>query len=349
MPAVSVSELAQKIGGTVVGDGLHMIHSCNSLMEAGPEQVSLLHNARYAKELDTTRAGCVILAPGAAAQAKRAAGLPPLTVIEAKNTYYAWQQAMVLLHGHRTHEPVGVSPLACVDKSAILGKNVHIHPYAVVGPRVSIGDNTHVYPQVTLMHDVSIGSDTVLYPGVTVYERCTIGNRCLINAGTVIGSDGTSFAQANGVHHKMPQSGVAVIEDDVEIGSNSVIERAALKTTTIGRGTKIGNCVVIGHNCQIGPGNMLISQVGMAGSTTTGKYVVMGGQVAVNGHLNIPDFVKIGAQAGVMTDPEPNSEILGSPAIDAQQMKRMLIHQMNLPDIVKRLKALEKKLASEKA
>jgi UDP-3-O-[3-hydroxymyristoyl] glucosamine N-acyltransferase len=142
----------------------------------------------------------------------------------------------------------------------------------------------------------------------------------------------------------MPQSGIVVVEDDVEIGCNSIVERGALKTTTVGRGTKIGNCVVIGHNCQIGPGNMIISQVGMAGSTTTGKYVVMAGQVGVNGHLNIPDFVKIGAQAGVLVDPEPNSEILGTPAMDAQTMKRIVIHQLNLPELSKRVKALEKKL-----
>jgi len=207
-----------------------------------------------------------------------------------------------------------------------------------------VGDNTHIYPHVTLMKDVRVGHDTVLYPSVTVYEACVIGNRCLINAGTVIGSDGFSYAQAGGVHHKMPQTGNVVIEDDVEIAANSIVERAALKSTVVGKGTKIGNVVVVGHNCNIGPGNMLISQVGIAGSTNTGKYVVMAGQVGVNGHLDIPDNVRIAAQSGVVSNPEPNAELLGSPAMEGSHAKRVYLNFMRLPELAKRVKELENAL-----
>lgn len=344
MASATVSELAAEVGGTVIGDGNRIVNGCNTLKEATPDQISLLHQPKYAPELETTRAGCVVLAPGAITTLKRAEGLAPVTVIEAKNTYFAWQKIMVRLHGHRQHPPVGISPLASIDPTAKLGKNVHIHPFAVIGENVTVGDNVHIFPHVTLMRDVRIGDDTVLYPSVTVYERCEIGKRCLINAGTVIGSDGFSYAQAGGIHHKMPQTGNVRIEDDVEIGCNSTVERAALKTTIVGAGTKIGNCVVVGHNCRIGVGNLLISQVGIAGSTNTGKYVVMAGQAGVTGHLDIPDFVQIGAQAGVLNNPEPNTEILGTPAMEANTAKRIILHTIHLPDLNKRVKDLEKRL-----
>jgi UDP-3-O-[3-hydroxymyristoyl] glucosamine N-acyltransferase len=345
MPSFSVSELAQAIGGTVAGDGSQMVNSCNTLMDAGPDQVSLLHNAKYAKELETTRAAAIIVAPGGVPAFTRAPGMPPLTFIEAKNMYFAWQQAMVRLMGYRRHPQVGISPLASIHPSARIGKNANIHAFAVIGEEVTIGDDCNIYPHVTLMAGVRIGNGSTLFPSVTVYEGCAVGDRCEINAGTVIGSDGFSYAQAQGIHHKMPQTGNVVIEDDVEIGSNTIVERAALKSTRISRGSKVGNVVVVGHNCQIGPGNLLISQVGMAGSTNTGKYVVMAGQVGINGHLDIPDFVKIGAQAGVMTNPEPNTEIVGSPAIEATRAKRVMLHFLKLPELAGRVKELERRAA----
>lgn len=352
MPSLSVAELAKAIGGTVTGDlagSSRLVTACNTLMEATEHQVSLLHMAKYAKELETTRAACVIIAPGGAANVKRPEGLPPLTLIEAPNTYFAWQKTMLLLHGYHQHASIpggggGISPQAVIHPTARLGKNVQIAPFAVIGENVEIGDNCYLYPHVTLMENVRIGADTVLYPNVTVYWNCTVGSRCLINAGTVIGSDGFSYAQADGIHHKMPQTGNVKIEDDVEIGSNSIVERAALKTTVVGRGSKIGNCVIVGHNCTIGPGNLLVSQVGIAGSTNTGKYVVMAGQVGVNGHLDIPDFVKIGAQAGVMYNPDPKTEIVGTPAMEAHQAKRMVLQMMKLPELAKRVKDLERRL-----
>jgi UDP-3-O-[3-hydroxymyristoyl] glucosamine N-acyltransferase len=196
------------------------------------------------------------------------------------------------------------------------------------------------------MHDVTIGADSVLYPSVTVYEQCNIGNRCILHAGAVVGSDGYGFATHNGIHHKIPQTGNVVIEDDVEIGGNTVIERAVLESTTIGKGSKLGNCVIIGHNCEIGPGNLLVSQVGIAGSTTTGKYVVMAGQVGVAGHLHIPDMIRVAAQSGIMMDPEkPGIEIGGTPAMEVSHARRVYLQFTQLPELVKRVKDLEKQLA----
>ena len=351
MDGITVAELAKLVGGVVAGDGARVVDSCNTLMDAGPGQVSLLHNAKYARELETTRAGCVMVSPGVLGKVKRAKGLPALTGIESGNPYFAWQKTMVKLHGERVYPQVtgGISEKASVHPTAKIGAGAQVHEFAVIGEGAVIGENVTLYPHATVMRGTKIGRHSVLFPGVTIYEDCIVGERCLINAGTVIGSDGFSYAQDGGVHHKIPQTGNAVIEDDVEIGCNSIVERAALKSTIIGRGTKIGNGVVVGHNCVIGQGNLLVSQVGMAGSTSTGKYVVMAGQVGVNGHLEIPDFVRIGGQAGVMTSPEPDTEIVGSPAMEAGHAKRVYLQFMNLPDLAKRVKDLEKKIEAMKA
>lgn len=347
MPSITIADLAAAVGGTLSpgADGTRTVSSCATLKEAGPEQVSLFHIAKYASELETTRAGAVIVAPGSAAGVKRAEGLPPLVLIEAKNTYYAWQQAMARLMGQREHPHVGVSPLASVHPSAKIAATASVHAYAVIGENVTLGENVTVLPHVTIMHGCTIGDGTVLYPGVICYEQVTVGKRCLINAGTCLGSDGFAYAQNNGVHYKMPQRGTLILEDDVEIGVNSIIERGALNPTVIERGTKIGAVCVIGHNCRIGPGNLIISATCIAGSTSTGKYVVTAGQVGIAGHLEIPDFVRIGAQAGVMNNPEPNTEIVGTPAIEATRMKRITLGMFQLPELVKRVRELEKQVA----
>jgi UDP-3-O-[3-hydroxymyristoyl] glucosamine N-acyltransferase len=345
MPSITAGELAAFLDCPLTGDAARVIDSCNTLAEARENQASLFHVSKYAKELENTRAGVVILPPGAAAHVTRAAGLPPLTYIEAKNTYYAWTQTLVKLMGHRRHPQVGISPLASIHPSARIGANVNIHPFVVIGENAVIGNGVNLFPQVTILHDVTIGDDTTLYPGVTVYERSVIGKRCLINAGCVIGSDGVAYAMHNGVHHKVPQSGIAVIEDDVDIAPNTIVERGVLNPTVVGRGTKMGALNVIGHNCVIGPGNMIISQVGIAGSSTTGKYVVLAGQVGITGHVTIPDFVQVGAQTGVLYDPEPDAKrLLGTPAMDESRAKRVYISFMKLPELVTRVQELEKKL-----
>jgi UDP-3-O-[3-hydroxymyristoyl] glucosamine N-acyltransferase len=341
---MTVDELALAVGGTVIGDGARTLASCATLAHAAPNQVSFLHNAKYHKQLETTKAGCVILAAGATKTIRRAEGLEPLTAIEVKDPYYAWQQTVVRLHGHRQHPTVGISPLAAIHPSAKIGPGANIHPFVTIGENVSIGDNANLYPHVSIMKNTTLGNDCILYANVTIYDDCKIGNRCILHAGSVIGSDGYGYATHQGVHHKIPQTGNVLLEDDVEIGGNSVVERAVLESTTIGRGTKIGNGVVVGHNSTIGPGNLLVSQVGIAGSTSTGKYVAMGGQAGVAGHVHIPDLVRISAQAGVFMEPEPGSEVGGTPAMEASHARRVYIQLANLPDLVKRVKELEKQL-----
>jgi len=342
---ITLTELAKILKGALIGDGSRLVDSCNTLAHATASQVSFLHMPKYAKQVETTHAAAVILAPGEIKTIHRDPALPPLAVIEVKNTKFGWQQAIVALHGYRRHPAVGISDKAVIDPSARIGKNVNIHPFVTIAANCEIGDNVNLYPGVSLMAGAKVGDDSILYAHVTIYDDCLIGKRCILHAGAAIGTDGYGFATEAGIHHKIPQTGIVRVLDDVEIGGNSVVERAVLEETTIGQGTKIGNCVVIGHNCTIGPHNLLVSQVGIAGTTTTGKYVAMGGQAGVAQHLHIPDMVKVAAQSGVMTNPEPNSEVGGTPAMEGNLARRVYLQMFNLPELAKRVKELERQVA----
>lgn len=350
MPAsrgMSAAELAGIIEGTVEGDPGLMVQSCAPLEDATAEQVSFLSNQKYARDLNTTKAGVVILSASVKAGVKREEGLPPLTTIVAKDPYFAWQKAVVALHGYRVHEQVseGVSPLARVHASARIGAGAQVHAFASIGENVRIGAGATIYPHVAVMKDVVIGEQVTLYPNVTIYDGCVLGNRVTIHSGSVVGSDGYGYATAQGAHHKIPHIGNVVIGDDVEIGANTVIERAVTKSTVIGKGSKLGNTVVIGHNVEVGEYNLLVSQVGIAGSTTTGKYVVMAGQVGVAGHLSIADMTRIAAQSGVMQDiTTPNMDHGGSPAMEAKHARRVYLQFVQLPELAKRVSELEKML-----
>ncbi len=340
MAELTVSELAALVGGSVVGDGSRKLSGVATLIEATAEHLSFLHNKKYVDQLSTTRAGCVVVTPGSTKAVPRDASVGPLTAIEHADPYFAYQQASVKLNGFRQHSDFRNQPN--IHPSVKIGRNVNIHPSAYVGENVVIGDNVTIYPHVTIMADAKIGNDVIIYPNVTVYDACTLGNRVIVHAGTVVGSDGYGYATHQGVHHKIPQIGIVEIQDDVEIGGNTVIERAALSKTIIGRGTKIGNLVVVGHNCHIGNGNLLVSQVGIAGSTTTGNYVVMAGQVGVAGHLKIADLVRIGAQSGVMADIEEKGDYVGTPAMPEQHARRVYLNFTQLPELSKRVKEVER-------
>lgn len=313
-----LDELAKQIGGEVVGDGSLDITSVATLDEAQAGQISFFSNHRYAEQVKTTKASAVILAPNQRAE--------HVALVRAKDPYLAFQKVLVLLHGQRKHPHQGIHPRALVDPAATIGENTVIYPGAYVGPRAKVG------------------RDCILYPNVTIYDDCILGDRVIIHSGTAIGSDGFGYATSAGVHHKIPQAGHVVIEDDVEIGSNCNIARAALGATRIGAGTKIDGLVMVGHGAEIGRGCLLVAQVGISGSTNVGNYVVMGGQVGVAGHLTIGDQVQVGAQSGVMTDLEPKTIHIGSPAMPAQHARRVYSLLQKFPEVVDRIRELEKQV-----
>jgi UDP-3-O-[3-hydroxymyristoyl] glucosamine N-acyltransferase len=315
-----LDELAKEIGAELVGDGSVEVSSVSTLEDAQAGQVSFLSNARYAKLLDTTKASAVIVAPKT-----RAAG-PGVAMLRAADPYFAFQKAMVKLHGHRKHPFNGVHPQAFVDPTATIGEGTTIYAGAFVGP------------------GAKIGRDCILYPNVAVYDGCVLGDRVILQANVIIGADGYGYATNGGVHHKIPQAGNVIIEDDVEIGANSCVDRAALGSTLVGKGTKIDDLVMIGHSVKIGPGCLIVAQVGIAGSCEIGKYVVMAGQVGVAGHLNIGDKVTIGAKSGVISDIPEGQTVLGMPAMPARHSRRVYSIFTQLPELLERIKTLEQQV-----
>jgi UDP-3-O-[3-hydroxymyristoyl] glucosamine N-acyltransferase len=319
-----LDELSRQIEAELSGDGAVEVSSVATLAEAGAGQVSFIANPRYTEHFATTQASAVIVpAKG------KAPGDGRIPLLKSQDPYYSLSRALVVLHGHRKHPHAGVHPKAHIEPTAGVGENTVIYPGCYIGPRVNIG------------------RDCVIYPNVSIYEDCVLHDRVIVHAGTIIGSDGFGYATHNGVHHKIPQIGNVVIEDDVEIGGNCTIARGALESTRIGAGTKIDGLVMIGHGVQVGRGCILVAQVGISGSTTLGNYVVLAGQVGVAGHLTIGDQARVGAQAGVMIDVEEKADMHGSPAMPAQQARRVYSLFTKLPELAERIKQVEEQLKAK--
>jgi len=332
----TLSEIAAYVGGRVCGDPNIRIRAVATLRHAGPGDISFLASRKYDKQLESTKASAVIIGqerPGAAI---------PLIVVQ--DPYFAFTRALVLLYGHRRHKEVGISPRAAIAADARLGKNCHIHDFVTVSEDVQIGDGCILYPCVYVGPGVRIGNGSILYSNVAIYDGCRIGNRVIINANATVGVDGFGYATHEGVHHKIPQIGRAILEDDVEIGSSCSIERGTLEDTVIGQGSKLGDLVTIGHGTRLGPHCLLVAQVGIAGSTTIGHHCTIGGQVGVVGHITIGNNVTIGAQAGVINSIPDGETVLGAPAIDAGQARRAYTMLPYLPQMRQDIRALQSQL-----
>jgi len=333
MQTRTLNELAEYVGGRVVGDPNVLISSASTLGRAREGDISFLVNRKYQKQLRTTKASAVIVGKETTEAAV------PLLIAE--DPYYAFMQIMVLLHGHRKHKKVGISPRASISDTAKIGMDCHIHDFAVVADEAKIGDGCIVYPGAHIGQGVQIGNDSIIYPNVTIYDGCKIGNRVIINANSTIGEDGFGYASYKGVHHKIPQIGTVVVEDDVEIGACCGIERGTLGDTVIGQGSKLGDLVTIGHGTKVGAHSLLVAQVGIAGSTTLGHHCVVGGQVGIVGHINIGNNVTIAAQAGVVNNISDGQVVLGAPAIEASQGKRAYSMIQYLPEMRQSIRNLQ--------
>ena len=333
MVTKTLGELAQYVDGRVLGDANVKISSAATLGRAGAGDISFLSNEKYEKQLLTTKASAVIVGKDTVA-----AGAVPLLVAE--DPYYAFMQIMVLLHGHRKHKKVGISPRAIISDSAKVGAGCQIHDFVTVSDGAKIGDGCVIYPCTFIGENVQVGNDCILYPNVVIYEGCKIGSRVIINSNATIGEDGFGFATHNGVHHKIPQIGSVIIEDDVEIGACCGIERGTLNDTIIGQGSKLGDLIAIGHGTKVGAHCLLVAQVGIAGSTTMGHHCIVGGQAGIVGHITIGNHVAIGAQAGVINNVSDGKIILGAPAIDANQGKRAYGMIQYLPEMKQAIRDL---------
>jgi len=328
--------LAERLGCSLRGDGETEVRRVAGIEGAGPGDLTFVANSRYLARLATTRASAVIVAPGVET------ALPSLL---SENPYLAFARAVGLLHPQPKPEP-GVHPSAQVHASARLGEGVHVGALAVVGADVTLGARSALHPHVVLYPGVEIGEDCVLHSGVQVRDRCRLGRRVVVQNGSVIGGDGFGFARgADGRYEKIPQVGIVVVEDDVEIGALVAIDRAALGETRIGRGAKIDNLVQIGHSVTIGEDTVLAGQVGVAGSTRIGRGVTLAGQVGVAGHLTIGDGVVATAQSGIPSSVAAGAIVSGYPAVDNRSWLKASAVFPRLPELQKRVRELERRLA----
>ncbi len=339
-PSLTVTELAAFLGGVVQGDGNTVISGLGALETAGPAELTFLANPRYAAKVAETSAGAVLMAPGGERYGR--------TAIEVANPYLGFAKLLTLFYTE-PRDPVGVLPAAVVSDSATIGEGTSVYPGAVIGRNVAIGARTTVYPGAVLYDNVSIGEDCIIHANAVIREHCRIGNRCIIQPGAVIGSDGFGYAPDGSGYYRIPQIGIVLLEDDVEIGANTCIDRAAIDVTRISRGTKLDNLVQIAHNCQIGEDCMIVSQVGISGSAKIGNHVTLAGQVGVAGHLTIGDNVLVGAQSGVPSSLPANAAYSGTPTMPHKEWLKSAMVVPRLPEMKKTVSALEKRIVELEA
>lgn len=313
MPAVTIGEIVEFVGGQNTGDPSRKVNSVAALAKADGEQLSFLSNRKYAAQLAQTKAGAILVPKNLEGEDDR--------WIRVDDPYFALAQIMTRWFSARPM-PKGVSAKASIASTAKLGANVGVGDFVTIAEKVVIGDNVTIFQGVSIEAGSHIGDDCIIYPNVVIYDGMCIGRRCIIHAGVVIGSDGYGFAMHNGKHHKIPQIGIVRIEDDVEIGAGTTIDRAALGETVIGEGTKIDNLVQIGHNVKIGKHCLLVSQVGIAGSTELGDYVSVAGQSGFSGHLKIGHRVQVAAKSAVLEDVPDDTKVMGSPALPFNEFAR---------------------------
>ena len=335
-----LAEVARWVGGTVVGDPETRITALSGIREAGRGHLTFIANSKYLPLLESTRASAVLTS--------REIRSAPLPIIQTEDPSLAFSKLASLVNPETERHPRGVSSKAVIGKRVRLGKGVGIQPFVIIEDGAEIGDRTVIYAGCTVGRSARIGNDCLIYPNVSIREKVEIGHRVIVHSGTVIGSDGFGFATVQGIHHKIPQIGTVLVEDDVEIGANVTIDRARFGKTVIGKGTKVDNLVQIAHNVVIGPNCILVAQAGISGSTTLGKNVVLAGQVGVAGHIHIGDNVMVGAQSGVTKSVPAGSRVWGLPARPIARVKRINAVLQRLPELYQKVEELEKLLKAKK-
>lgn len=335
----TAEQIAHALGGVVEGNASAIVSGFANIEEARAGQLTFLSNPKYEPHLYTTGASIVLVNSDLCLRESVST-----TLIRVPNAYAALAQLMQIVDQETRPRYSGIDPRGIVQEGVTLGKDVYVGAGAVIEAGAVVGDGVQIYPNSYVGQGSEIGEGTIIYPNVTIYHGITIGKRCIIHAGAVIGADGFGFAPKLDGYHKIPQLGNVIIEDDVEIGANTCIDRATLSSTIIRRGAKLDNLVQVAHNCQVGEHTVMAAQGGMAGSASIGSWCQTGGQVGIAGHLKIGDRVQLGGQTGVIGNLKSDQQLLGSPAMDARQAMRIYATMGKLPDMYKQIALLEKEI-----
>lgn len=339
----TAEQIATVLKGTIEGDPSVRVSNFSRIEDGKPGTLTFLANPKYTHYIYTTQASIVLVnndfVPEQPIQA---------TLVRCANAYAALAVLMDMVEKMKPQK-TGIEPMAYIAEGVSLGDNVYIGGFAYIAEGVKIGNNTKIYPQSYIGEHVTIGDNAVIYPGVKIYSGCIIGSNCIIHAGAVIGSDGFGFAPEDGVYKKIPQMGYVLIEDDVEIGANTTIDRAVMDATIIHKGVKLDNLIQIAHNVEVGDNTVMAAQVGVSGSTKIGKQCMFGGQVGLGGHITIGDNANIGAQSGIISNIEPDSKIMGAPAIPVKDYFRSSIIFPKLPEMYRQIAQLQKEIEALKS
>lgn len=332
--------IADFLKGEVKGNPEAKVSNVSPIEDGKPGTLAFLANPKYEPHIYTTEASVVLVSKDFKAEKDI-----NTTLVVVDDAYKAFA-TLLEMYQSSIPQKQGVDSKASVESTATIGEDCYIGDFAYIGANAKVGNNVKIYPQVYIGDNVTVKDNSILYPGVKIYQGCVIGASCILHSGCVIGSDGFGFAPTeDGSFKKIPQIGNVVLEDDVEIGANTTIDRATMGSTTVKRGAKIDNLIQLAHNVEVGEATVMAAQVGISGSTKVGKGCMFGGQVGVAGHISVADGVKIGAQSGIANSVKTEgATILGSPAIDVRQASRSIAAYKNLGEMARRLNQLEREL-----
>ncbi len=333
-------QISEILHGSIEGDAEVCVNRLSKIEEGGEGSISFLANPKYTHHIYDTTASVVIVNADFEPTAPIAT-----TLIRVENAYTAFTQLLEFYDNYMKSLKCGIEQPSFQSPKATLGEGLYLGAFSYIGDGAVIGDNVKIYPQVYIGDGVSIGSGTVIYAGAKIYSGCKIGRDCVIHAGVVIGADGFGFApQMDGTYKKIPQTGGVIIEDYVEVGANTAIDRATMGNTVIGRGTKLDNLIQIAHNVAVGENTVIASQTGVAGSTKIGSSCMIGGQVGFAGHITVGDRVQIAAQSGIISDVKDDAGIMGAPAFDHKEYVKSYVYFRRLPQLSKKIDEINKKL-----
>ena len=340
---MTAEEIAGLVDGTVHGDADAEVDAAAPVHQSTTRTLTFAADETNLRRLASCNARVAILSTSAVEGIRKSSSLTLIAV--SGDVEEAFLRAARALHPRRDRQQTGVSPAANVSSSAVIGGDSQIHPNVTISDDAQLGTGCTIFPGVYIGRGVRVGNHVTIYPNAVIYDDVSIGDHCVIHANAVIGADGFGYRVVDGRHTHVPHLGTVRIEDHVEIGACTTIDRAKVGATVIGAGTKIDNLVMVGHNCELGPHNLLASQVGFAGSVTTGAYVVCAGQVGVADHVHLGDGAIFGAQCGVARSMPPQQTYLGAPAAPIDETRRQLMALRKLPDMRRTVRALEKQVA----